>query len=1252
MSMDGENYLSASKLSRGNSNKRLHEFYVNDIDKNASKYKHKDNSIDTTKYNIFTFLPKALLFQFMRLANCYFLVIAVIQCIPDISPLSPTTAIAPIAFVLCVSIIREGIEDYVRHQYDTMLNNERVLVLKDKQFVESTSGSLKIGEIILVHENDPLPADLILLDSNLRDGVAYIETGTLDGEKSLKPKIAHRGTHGFFNQEEDVNSHVEISGHCMCDAPNSELYKLEGNLEINILNTDTRKKFNNKIPIEAKQLLLKGAILRNTRWIVGCVIYTGKNTKLILNSKKPRVKFSRVENLMSRLLIFILILQMILCIICSILNSKYYEETVKYNPYVPPPLRDSQVFDSFINYFTYMLLLNTMIPISLIITLEIVKLIQGYFTNVDVEMYSFVRDRFAKAGSISLNEELGAVNFIFSDKTGTLTCNKMQFKYCVIGDVCYEYNKNFLRQSVNQNIYPNAINDNNQQYIQSNNGYINSLDEENKIREENNIKLFGMYGMYEMVEQAKMQSSSVTKGGPNSILLHHNLMNKTKYDDFILKDSTNQSCLFPLDEEHLLINEFWKALAITHECVCNESEEGIQYSGLSPDDIELVKTAADQGYQYMKPPSNDFRRIKIGNVDHDFEVLNLIEFTSDRKRMSIIIRDGNIIKLYMKGADSEIKTRLHRNSREDFWEASSNYVELFSAKGFRTLLMGMKVIDKKNYDEWSKKLAQAELNLRDKKKEVEKCYAEIENDIYLIGATVVEDKLQDGVPDTIRDLRLAGIKIWMLTGDKMNTAYNIGLSCNLISKSLRIFSICGEKGETVEKLLTDFSKFCQEFNNENNGNMDWESEKNSMNYLTASHPFSIIVDAVALTSILKSKNNIKVFLDIATQSTSVICCRVSPLQKSEVVAIVKNYNSNYITLSIGDGGNDVSMIMEAHIGVGVYGEEGMRAVQASDFAIGEFKLLRRLLMFHGRMNNIRVSEMILYFFFKNFVFTILHFFYGFYNNFSGQTIIDDWFISLYNMIFTAVPLAIRALSDFDIIPDDGIVVEKMMPFLYKETRDTPIFTNKTFLLSLFRGIIFGVINFFFTVISLDESCIDNQGNYADIWYISANLFTSIIFIVSFRLINVQRHFIWLTPFIMFFTSWMTYFAFVAYVNFNYTYKSFATFEVVFGSLKFYLNLVLTVVITYIIDKAIYAYHILFENSIAGILMIERNIKRELVNFSEMPVIIQNAHKKYAVYEGKEKKLKIKLLFFYLLILLNCKAYKTFNYINNLSNFIV
>ena len=166
----------------------------------------------------------------------------------------------------------------------------------------------------------------------------------------------------------------------------------------------------------------------------------------------------------------------------------------------------------------------------------------------------------------------------------------------------------------------------------------------------------------------------------------------------------------------------------------------------------------------------------------------------------------------------------------------------------------------------------------------------------------------------------------------------------------------------------------------------------------------------------------KIFLTVAKDAISVICCRISPLQKSQIVKMIKNYEKNKITLSIGDGGNDVSMILEAHIGIGIYGEEGLRAVQSSDYAIGEFKILRRLLLFHGQVNLMRNSDMIIYFFYKNFVFTIVHFFYGFYNNFSGQTIIDDWFISCFNLVFTSIPLAVKGVLDLDLKPDDGILI--------------------------------------------------------------------------------------------------------------------------------------------------------------------------------------------------------------------------------------
>jgi len=260
----------------------------------------------------------------------------------------------------------------------------------------------------------------------------------------------------------------------------------------------------------------------------------------------------------------------------------------------------------------------------------------------------------------------------------------------------------------------------------------------------------------------------------------------------------------------------------------------------------------------------------------------------------------------------------------------------------------------------------------------------------------------------------------------MSTAYNIGLSCNLINKNLKTFIITGKEvkkdsqlkdinKQEREQVIIDFAKEYNKYKSDFHPNPN--NNNNKLEY-------GILVDEKALLTINDNIDIQHIFLQIAKDAVAVICCRVSPLQKSQVVKMMKNYQKSSITLAIGDGGNDVSMIMEAHIGIGIYGEEGMRAAQSSDYAIGEFKFLHRLLFFHGRTNYIRNAECVKYFFYKNFVFTLIQFTYGFISNFSGQTIIDDWFITCFNLIFTSLPLAVRDLFDFDIKPDDGIIIKK------------------------------------------------------------------------------------------------------------------------------------------------------------------------------------------------------------------------------------
>ena len=437
--------------------------------------------------------------------------------------------------------------------------------------------------------------------------------------------------------------------------------------------------------------------------------------------------------------------------------------------------------------------------------------------------------------------------------------------------------------------------------------------------------------------------------------------------------------------------------------------------------------------------------------------------------------------MFIKGADSEIIKRLNKlNGNINHLEVATHFVNYFSLRGYRTLLIGVKILEENTYKKFVFDLNEAGKDLKTKESKTEMIYDQLEQDVYLLGSTIVEDKLQEQVPETIRDLRLAKIKIWMLTGDKFNTAKNIGLSCNLITNDMKLLTIKGEDGETLENFKNDFSK---EIMNDNK-------------------KFGVIVDTIALSIILASEQYSKDFLFIAKEAESVICCRVSPLQKAEVVRAMKDFCPESVTLSIGDGGNDVSMILEAHIGkrlifkigIGIYGEEGLRAVQASDFSMGEFKFLGRLLFFHGRTNYMRVCEMILYFFYKNFVFTINHFYFCFLNLASGQTIIDDWFITFYNLIFTAFPLGSRACLEQDLRDEDGEIVKKLTPFIYNENKGRPLFDVKQFSLCLGRGLFHGLINFLIIYFTLNVTVINSNGDTPDIWFMSVNLYTGIIFV--------------------------------------------------------------------------------------------------------------------------------------------------------------
>ena len=1127
----------------------FYKYYINNQTKNKKELKFSSNEIDTRKYNIFTFLPKALFFQFARPANIYFLICAILQCIPMISPLNPLTAILPIVIVLSASLIREGMEDYTRGKLDKQQNNEKCDKYNSSKRIweQARSGDLYVGDIISIKENETFPADIILIDSNLPEGICYIETGTLDGEKTLKLKEASKLTGGLYNNQGERSTIFNMEGVVFADQPNPELYQLNGKIHLkynnNIITSDQYKKCD--IPLDSKQLLLKGAKLKNTQWVIGIVVYSGLNCKIMKNSKDPVTKYSSVEKLMNLALIFIFIFQGVLCVISAVLRGHYYKKnklksaknSFGYTVY-------SYSEESFFNYFTYLLLLNTLIPISLIITMEVVKIFQGYFMQKDKYSYSKIRKKFLRVNSVSLNEECGMINYIFTDKTGTLTCNKMVFKYCVIGETCYQY----IRDNIDEND-----------------------EKEKKFRLEENII---PYKKYEMSDNFKGIQDSLN-------------FNYSKKDLLISSESDSEIKLV-LKSTKDIIEQFWYALSLCHTCSIQYDDNGNQeYACVSPDSIELVKAAKDQGWELIESGTLSIKRVKLGREGNnfiDFERLELIEFSSDRKRESVIVKEkegnNNIIKLYIKGADTIIEERLSKKTPKNILNQCKYYVNKFSVLGFRTLFIAMKVLSQEEYNKFSSDLKEAQMSLENKDEKVAEVYSSIEQNLILLGATIVEDKLQDLVPETIRDLRLAKIKVWMLTGDKMNTAYNIGLSCNLISKKMKTFNIKG-KEKKVNQDLEDINKeerdqvilnFAKEF-------QGFKSNFNSMEKPS----FGILVDEKALLTVSQDEEIQKIFLEIAKDAETVICCRVSPLQKSQVVKMMKNYDTKGITLAIGDGGNDVPMIMEAHIGVGIYGEEGLRAVQSSDFAMGEFKILRELLFSHGRMNNMRNSECIHYFFFKNFVETFNHFIYGFYNNFTGQTIIDDWFITLYNLLFTSLPLGTKAILDIDICRDDGNIVYKMLPFIYKENRDSPIFTIIKFSFTLIKGLVYSLINTFLVIYSINHIQINKKGQMAGLWFMSVNIYTNILIIVTSTLVMTTKYHTWIHVVILLVVTIIAYICFLFIVQHLTMFNSVGTMHVAFTSPVLWLNIILICGFSGLIEYFILSFFFLFKPTTASLL---------------------------------------------------------------------
>ncbi|XP_063590480.1 probable phospholipid-transporting ATPase IIB [Penaeus indicus] len=880
--------------------------------------KFPPNVIRNQKFNFFTFIPLVLFEQFKFFLNLYFLVMATSQFIPELRIGYLYTYWGPLGFVILVTMIREAVDDVRRRQRDNEVNQQKYKKLTPHGGSRTvTSANIKVGDLIFVEKDQRVPADMVFLRTTEANGACFIRTDQLDGETDWKLRLAVPVTQKLETNEELFNMNAMV----YAEKPQKDIH--------NFIGTFTKHDTDTEESLSVENTVWAGTVVASGR-LLGLVVYTGCETRSVMNNAAPRSKTGLLDLEINNLtkLLFVAVLGLTVVMMClKGFGGPWYRY-----------------------FFRFLLLFSYIIPISLRVNLDVGKAFYSWVIQRDQEMPGTV------VRTTTIPEELGRINYLLTDKTGTLTQNEMVFKILHLGTVAYGTDTfDEVQAHVNTFFCKDA----------SSTGT--------------------------PATPTRMRRTVVTRVGEavKALALCHNVTP-------VYEDGAGQ----PPEESQN-----------------GDQPHTVLYQASSPDEVALVKWTESVGLPLVHRDLTTLTLRTTSGKLLTYTVLQIFPFTSETKRMGIIVREeltGEIV-LYIKGADTVMASMVEYNDWLE--EECTNLAQ----KGLRTLVVARKVLTPEQYTQFEQRYNAAKLSVTERGSRVAAVIETLECDLELLCLTGVEDKLQNNVKQTLELLRNAGMKIWMLTGDKLETATCIAKSSRLVSPNQGLHVM---------------------------GNVSTRREAHlELNALRRKSDSALIIKGDALETCLQYYEH--ELMDLAVQCPAVVVCRCSPTQKAAVVRLIQRHTGKR-TAAVGDGGNDVSMIQAADAGIGIVGKEGKQASLAADFSIDQFQYIARLCLVHGRDSYKRSAALSQFVMHRGLIISTIQAIFSSIFYFSSVALYQGFLMVGYATVYTNFPVFSLVL-DRDVSPNIALTY----PELYKDLTKGRSLSYKTFfiwvLISIYQG---------------------------------------------------------------------------------------------------------------------------------------------------------------------------------------------------------